>query len=299
MEKVEPADENVLNRIDKSLTNVNFCISTSMSYIRKLQGWAYRDLERRLPGISADMWARYLQPSYVKMRPLHVVAAYSWLTMVPMPSFYRGLNIRESYRGMDEDSIEAIIHCGILPRDQFRVLLNHLYLYLTDSQKTKADIFKRNILEEYSSLENYEDSSFLFPKALDIELFSYDYYRSVAIAFKEFRKSNNFSVETMSTILNLSEYRYKQCEDPEKPVPLPIDIAARLKLGFQLTDAMPFTSHMIHYPQLHTVRVVQHIRETKLTNLMQYIQPQHKKSFVTIIRNMAHIYQRDLKLNEH
>ena len=295
MEQVTPVNDSELDYIDAMLKDVHIAVSMSMAYIRKIQGWQFQQLEKRFTGLSISTWRRYLQPSYKKMRPLHVVAAYSWLTMVPMPSFYRGLNIKEAYRGMDDESVEAMIHCGILPKRQFRLMLDHLYEYLLDQQKEQVDQFVVDIRDKYGSLDDYDNQEFMFPESLDMQLFAYDYYRSVALAFQEFRSVNQLSIDTMAHVLNLSPYRYEQCEDPENPISLPIDIAARLKLGFKLTDAMPFTEHMQHFPQFHTVRRIQHIRETKLVELMQYIDPIYKNNFTTIISTMASIYTTKLK----
>ncbi len=299
MEKVTPVSETEIQHIDSMLTDVNIAVSMSMAYIRKIQKWDFSQLQYKFKGTTESTWKRYLQPSYKKMRPLHIVAAYSWLTMVPMPSFYRGLSIKESYRGMDDASVEAMIHCGILPKRQYRILLDYLYEYLTLEQKQEVDTLVLDVRQKYGSLENYEDNQFLFPKQIDIELFAQDYYRSVALAFQEFRHKNNLELETVARILNLSPYRYKQCENPDNPVPLSMDIAARLKLGFQLTDAMPFTAHMQYYPQFHTVRRVQHIRETKLVAVMKHIHHSHKNNFIGILSNMANIHTKALELNNH
>ncbi|MCH2218701.1 MAG: hypothetical protein MK076_11655, partial [Flavobacteriales bacterium] len=125
MEKVVPVDEQTLVIINEKLKDVDVAVSSCMSYIRRVQDIPFNQLSARCSGVSGIMWKRYMQPSYHKMRPLHVVAAYSWLTMVPMPSFYRGLAIKESYRGMDEEAVAAMIHCGILPKKQYNLLLEH------------------------------------------------------------------------------------------------------------------------------------------------------------------------------
>lgn len=295
MEHITPVNEEQLKQIDSLLSDVHVAVSMSMAYIRKIQGWSYEQLESRFKGTSKITWTRYLQPSYTKMRPLHVVAAYSWLTMVPMPSFYRGLKIKEAYRGMDVQSVEAMIHCGVLPKRQFRLVLDYLYEYLPDDKRLAFDQFVDSLRSQYGLLDDYENKDYMFPDQLDMELFAYDYYRSVALAFKEFREVNNLSIETTAHVLNLSTYRYQQCENPDNPVPLPIDIAARLKLGFKLTDVMQFTARMKEYPQFHNVRIIQHIRETKLVDLMQYIDPSFKDNFINVISNMALIHTNSLK----
>ena len=284
---IKAITDSELEKINERLVDVHIAVSMSMAYIRKIQGWDFQQLEKRFKNITISTWQRYLQPSYTKMRPLHIVAAYSWLTMVPMPSFYRGLNIKESYRGMDDDSVEAMIHCGILPKRQFRLILDHLYEYISDNNKQHVDSFVQDIRDSYGSLDDYADKDFLFPEQLDIEQFAYDYYKSVALAFKKFREVNKLSIDTVAQVLNLSRYRYEQCENPENPVSLPVDIAARLKLGFRLTDAIPFTEYMTHYPQFHNVRRVQHIRETTLVEIMRYIHPKYKTRLLKTLKQAA------------
>lgn len=291
MVNISPVSDSELEYINSELTQVNINVSMSMAYIRKTQGWSYADLERHFSKVSIGMWKRYLQPSYNKMRPIHIVAAYSWLTMVPMPSFYRGLKIKESYRGMDNFSVKALIHCGVLPKKQFSLLLTYIYDILDKPQKAQVDTLINDVRQRYGSLNDYDDNQFLFPEVLDIDQFAYDYYRSIAFAFRRFREEHNLKANTVAKILNLSKHRYAQCEDPDNPVVLPVEIAARLKLGFRLTDAMSFTSYMEKYPQFHTVRLVQHIRETKLVELMSHIAPDNKDRVVAIIGNMAHIYK--------
>ncbi|WP_086930493.1 hypothetical protein [Agarilytica rhodophyticola] len=295
MDNIKPVSDSELEYINSELTQVNINVSMSMAYIRKTQGWSYTDLERHFTKISGGMWKRYLQPSYNKMRPIHVVAAYSWLTMVPMPSFYRGLKIKESYRGMDNYSVKALIHCGILPKKQFSLLLTYIYDILNSSQKASVDALISEVRQKYGSLDDYDDNQFLFPEVLDMDMFAYDYYRSIALAFRNFREQYNLKASTVAKILNLSKHRYAQCEDPDNPVVLPVEIAARLKLGFHLTDAMSFTSYMEKYPQFHTVRLVQHIRETKLVELMSHITRDDKDRVVAIIINMAQIYVKSLQ----
>ncbi|MEO0320416.1 MAG: hypothetical protein AAF199_05940, partial [Pseudomonadota bacterium] len=96
MDRIKPVSEQELAQIERILQDVRNAISTSMAYTRKFQGWEFEHLEKRFTGISTSTWKRYLQPSYTKMRPLHIVAAYSWLTMLPMICFYRGLNINKA-----------------------------------------------------------------------------------------------------------------------------------------------------------------------------------------------------------
>jgi len=75
MEHIAPVNDSDLDYINTSLNDVHIAVSMSMAYIRKIQGWQFQQLEKRFTGLSISTWKRYLQPSYKKMRPLHVVAA--------------------------------------------------------------------------------------------------------------------------------------------------------------------------------------------------------------------------------
>ncbi len=290
MEYVKPVSDIELEKIDEMLANVHIAVSMSMAYIRKFQGWQFQQLENRFDGVGVSAWKRYLQPSYTKMRPLHIVAAYSWLTMLPMPCFYRGLNIKEAYPDMDDISVECLIHSGLLPKAQFQLVISHLYEYLTIEQRKIVTISEEEMKKNYGLLADYDDADFMFPKKLDIDKFSYDYYYSLAVSFNAFREKNKISVSTMAKVLNLSVHRYKQCENSDNPVPLPVELGARLQVGFRLSDAMPFTVHMKEYKQFHTVRRVQQIRQTLLVEMIKHLDKQNKKHFSNIVSNLSSMY---------
>ncbi len=290
MERITPVSEQELAHINVMLKDVHIAVSMSMAYIRKFQGWTFVQLDNRFDGVSNSTWKRYLQPSYNKMRPLHVVAAYSWLTMLPMSCFYRGLNVKEAYPDMDDISVECLIHSGLLPKNQFAIIIAHLYDFLTKEQKKDVALSEQQMKVSYGLLEDYEDDDFMFPKAIDINEFGQDYYYSLAISFKEFRKKNKISMETMAHVLSLSTHRYKQCENPDNPVPLPVELGARLQVGFRLQNALPFTVYMKKYPQFHTVRRVQEIRQTLLVAMLKHLDQQNKKRFSAIVSNLSSMY---------
>lgn len=286
------ANQEELDDINIQLKNANVTVSTSMKYIYTVQGWKYKDLEKIFSNIPKSTWQRYFQPSYKKMRPLHVVAAYSWLTMAPMSSFYKKINHQADSQNIDRLSTEAIIHCGTLPKQQFEIVLKHIYEYISQEDKNEIDIFKGGLERNYGALNSYENTDFMFPEKLDLEIFAKDYYRSVAIALKNFRTKNNISIGNIANILNMTTYAYKRCEDPNSIYLVPIEMGARLKLGFKLNNAIPFSKHMTHYPQFHTLRKVQHLREAILLKMFHYIHPDDKLDFVKMIKNIASIYTR-------
>ena len=287
METIAPISDAELAAINEQLAHVYINVAMSMAYIRKFQGWTFHQLDARFEGISASTWRRYLQPSYTKMRPLHVVAAYSWLTMLPMACFYRGLNVREAYPDMDDLSVECLIHSGLLPKSQFHLITSHLYEYLTEKQQALVGVFGEGAKADFGILDDYSDSDFMFPSRLDIDAFADDYYRSLAISFKAFREANDIDLETMAHVLGLSLHRYKQCENPDNPVPLPVELGARLQVGFRLKNAMPFTANMQAFPQFHTVRRVQELRQTLLVDMLRHLDYKNKRHFSGIVSNLS------------
>ncbi|MGH1485421.1 MAG: hypothetical protein ACRBCI_04320 [Cellvibrionaceae bacterium] len=284
---VKPLNQQELIRMNKMLVDVHIAISASMAYVRKLQRWKFEHLESKFIGVNISTWKRYLQPSYSKIRPLHVVAAYSWLTMLPMSCFYRGLNIREAYPDLDDISVECLIHSGLLPKLEFGYVVDQLFCNLTEKQKVSTKLFEDAIGERYGFLNDYDDKDYMFPDRLDMELFAYDYYYSFAVSLKEFREKNNIPLSIMAEVLSLSLHRYKQCENTDNPIPLPVELGARLQVGFRLDNALPFTAHMKHYKQFHLVRRVQEIRQTLFVEIVKNISPFNRSRLLALISNVS------------
>ena len=287
---ITPVSEERLAIISALLTNANVAIPMSMAYIRKIQGWHFNQLEKRFKGISKSTFQCYLQPSYQKIRPLHVIAAYSWLTMMPMACLYYGLKIKEAYPNMDDTSTECLIHSGLLPTSQFKLMISHLHDYLTVENQKKSDIIINEIISKHGSLEDYSDNDFLFPKEIDIKEFGADYYRSLAIGCNKIRQDNNISLNTMANIVGLSIYRYQRLEDPDNHSPLPVELGAKLQMGLGLENAMHFTANMEIYPQFHAVRKLQQVRQGLLIELMKHLDYKNKKYFSSMVLNLSSMY---------
>ena len=289
-QNITPVSEERLTVINELLINANIAIPMSMAYIRKVQGWDFNQLEKRFHGISKSTFQCYLQPSYQKIRPLHIIAAYSWLTMMPMACLYYGLRIKEAYPNMDDTSTECLIHSGLLPTNQFKLVISHLHDYLSVEDQEKANIGINAITKKYGSLEDYDDSDYFFPQKLDIKKFGTDYYRSLAIGCKKVRQENNISANTMAKIVGLSPYRYQRLEDPENLTLLPVELGAKLQMGLGLDNAMLFTANMKTYSQFHTVRKLQLIRQSLLIELMKHLDNKNKKFFSSMVLNLSSMY---------
>lgn len=290
MESIKLIDDHELAQLNEMLKDVQFAVAMSMSYVRKFQGWTFPQLTSRIQGISTSTWQRYFQGSYNKMRPLHLVAAYSWLTMLPMACFYRGMNIREAYPELDDITVDSMIHTGLLPTEQFNLILAHINHFLSREQQQAIEAEEEKIKPIYGSLQGVVDNDFMFPKSINIDDFAADYYGSLATRLKIVRDKHNISEKKMAKLLNLTDYRYAQCENPDNPVPLPVELGARLQIGLRLPDAMFFTMDMKTFPQFHTVRAIQQLRQLALTNRMKLLNSEQKKGFAVIVSQLSAMY---------
>lgn len=283
---MEISEERVC-QIDHLLKNIDSEISISMSFMRRTYGMSFSELESRMSGINISTIKRYFQQSYPSMRPLHFLAALSWILMVPATAFYYKLSSKESFRGMDEKSIEALIYIGRLPYEQFETVLDLITNAMDSQEKESFTLFRNNLYEE--GIEDQFDN-LLPPKELDMNLFAIDYYRSVAITMKRFRLKNDISVKNMARVLGMSVHLYDALEDPRKTIPFSVSLGVRTKLGFLKSSHVEFTSEMTFYPQFHQLRRIQHRRDVLLVESMRRL-PDNKKKWVTrVLREVSYIY---------
>jgi len=281
--------EEEIIQLDKMFETMDTDIAVSMSYVRRAQGTSFRELESRLSGINASTLRRYMQQSYPSMRPIHIIAALSWVMMVPMTSFYYGLKMKEHYRGMDDSAIEALLSIGRLPSCQFEVFLKLVCNMLDQADRERFESFRTKIESQFGTINEY--NKLLPPATLDIHAFAIDYYRSLAITIKRFREENNIPLEIMSRVLGLSEYQYFQLEDVHKVRDFPVAIGFRGKLGFKLYSHVDFTSEMQQFPQFHQLRQVQHVRDSLTVEALRSLSPLHKDKAVEILTILSKIYR--------
>lgn len=276
-------------RLDEMLKNIDSDISVGMSYVRRAQGLSFKTLEKRFSGLKGETLKRYMQQSYHSMRPIHIVAAYSWVTMVPMTAFYYGFKIKEFYRGMDNNAVEALVCLGRLPTEQLNLFLAMVCNMLSDESKKEFSEFRIQVEAEYGVMEDHAD--LLPPDILDINKFAIDYYRSVAITSKRFREEHNISVEVASQLTGLSMYQYQILEDVNKIVPMPVSLGFRAKLGFKLNSHVNFTSEMKLFPEFHKLRQVQHVRDSLMVEALRRIQDSEKTSIIKVLTGLSEIYK--------
>jgi len=282
--------------LDDSFRNLNIDIVNSLSYVRRAQGITHVQLSERINGLSSSTLRHYLSPGYKANRPLHVVAAMSWLMMVPMTGLYHKFCQMKSYCGLSEDIVHALINVGHLPSDAFATLIQ-LISNLLD-KKNYEDFYSYTLEIEAihgqsidSILKNY--STFFPPKVLDIDSFALDYYYSIAMTALEFRTQNHIPVAILARMIGLSISQYRQLEDPNNPVSLPVSLGYRVKYGFQLKTYAPFSSYMRIYKSFHQLRVAQHVRELLIINAISRLHLKKQKALSEIMINLSDIYSKN------
>ncbi|WP_373054855.1 hypothetical protein [Vibrio salinus] len=271
------------------LRNINADISGSMSYVRRAQGLTFQELGKRITGISSDTFKRYMQQSYPSMRPIHTVAAFSWITMVPMTAFYYGFRIKEFYRGMDDHAVEALVCLGRLPANMLNTFLTMICHILTEDSKEAFFSFRERVELQYGKLEDHSD--YFPPEVLDINEFAIDYYRSVAITAKRFREKNQIPIDTISRVLGLSEYQYSVLENPNKINHFSVSIGFRIKLGFKLEDHVYFSSEMKQFSDFYKLRKIQHVRDLLVVEALRMLNEKDRKYMTHILIKLSEMYK--------
>ncbi|KUI98932.1 hypothetical protein [Vibrio sp. MEBiC08052] len=281
--------EQEIVQLDGMMTNFNSNISAAMSYVRRTQGLTFKQLEKRLSGIQSDTLKRYMHQSYPAMRPLHVVAAFSWITMVPMTAFFHGFRQNKLYRGMGDGIVEALVRMGRIPAEILENFLAMVCSMLSEELKQEFLIYRKQIESEFGRMEDH--SNLFPPDTLDLNAFANDYYRSVAITVKKFREENELSVDTISRVLGLSKYQYRILEDPRKTSHFPVSIGFRVMKGFQLDSHVNFISEMREFPEFYKVRQVQNVRDSLTIGALKLLEESEQESMIEVLTILSEIYK--------
>lgn len=285
---LEYLNESQLKTLDANLVSIDKDMAISLSMVRRAQGLSIQELGNKFSGIKESTLRRYMQQSYTSIRPLHIVAALSWVMMVPMTSFYYALKAKEHYRGMDTHTINALFCIGRLPTKQFDLYIDMLCELMNAEDRVKFQIFREELLSTTPLPLCYE--SLLPPEKLDLNAFAIDYYRSCAINIKRFRLKYNIPIEVISRTLGLSLYQYEVLEDVNKVRDFSVSIGFRVKLGFQLHSHVNFTSDMVQFAEFHELRKFQHFRDELVTKALGFVSDSAKEYAVNILTNLSLIY---------
>ncbi len=286
--KIGQVPEERIQMLDTLLGSIDTDMAVSLSFVRRAQGLSFEDLGQKVSGLKVSTLKRYMQQSYPSIRPLHMVAAMSWVMMVPMTSFYYALKIKEYYRGMDSAAVNALYCVGRMPAKQFDLFIEMMTDLMTPAAKAEFFAFRDQLLSEADLPICYDDV--LPPDVLDVNAFAIDYYRSSAITVKRFRLENRIPISVISRVLGLSEYQYKVLEDVNKVRDFSVAIGFRVKLGFQLDSHVNFTSEMTQFPQFHHLRHVQHVRDSLTVKVLSQVDAKYKKYAADILTALSKIY---------
>ncbi|MDW6003272.1 hypothetical protein [Vibrio mangrovi] len=263
------------------MENIDTDIAVAMSYVRRAQKLTFKDLDKRFSGIKTETLKRYMQQSYPSMRPLHFLAAYSWVTMVPMTCFY----YRILYPELDDDILEAMMCIGQLPSGLFDTILEIISIVLDESSRQSFIHLRETLESQLGGLHHYDDC--FPPETLDLHAFAIDYYRSVAMCIQTFRAENNISVEMAASVIGLSVNQYDVLEDIHNTTPFPASIGIRAKLGFQLESYAGFSGEMRLFPEFHQLRCIQHARELLIRDGLKKVSSEQRKHIMSVISTLS------------
>ncbi|RSD32543.1 hypothetical protein [Vibrio pectenicida] len=281
------SDERI-HMLDSLFSTIDTDMAISMSFVRRAQKTSLVELGEKISGLNTSTLRRYMQQSYPCMRPIHVVAAMSWVLMVPMTSFYYALKVREHYRGMDDKAIEALYCVGRLPEEQFYLYLKMVSNLMGSEARAHFDVFQAELLSETTPSSCYDD--LLPPKVLDINSFAIDYYRSIAITLRRFRQDNNIPIDVIARVLGLTEHQYVVLEDTNKIRDFSVAIGFRVKVGFELYSHVNFTSEMQQFPQFHQLRQHQHIRDSLIVESFRLLNTKSKSCASDLLSVLSKVY---------
>jgi hypothetical protein len=284
-EKALVVSEQEIAHLDEMLKNIDSDISVAMSHVRRMQGLTFKDLEARFLGLNGNTLRSYMQQSYKLMRPVHFVAAYSWITMVPGTSFYHSLKMKESFRGMDSSAINALFHIDKLSLSKFNVIIDIILNLFEENSREEFILFKQILENEYDLASTYD--IYTPPDTIDMELFAKDYYRSLAIKAKKYRLDNNISMDMAARILGISNYQYAVLENKHKTTPFSFSIGIRARLGFKMKKHDDFSSEMVHYPDFHKFRCFQNFRDILIVEALRRLNIKQKQYVVNIMSKLS------------
>lgn len=284
--KIHLPDKNEIHRLNEYQDTFNRECAGAIKWIYKVQKWKSKELERRIPGVPASVWRAYGQQGYGSARSLHICAALSWLTQITMSAYYYGNKIESFWPEIDRDVIECIAYSGLLPTELFEYLVQQLLLKLGPAQAGD----NQTVLQPLATLSQYSNDHFLMPDTLDIDAFKRDYYYSVAVNLRKFRKHNGLRKEDMAFVLAIPVGKYESIEDPEKPTSVPLYGAMRLKLGFKIENTVSFTDHMRDFQGFTNARYIQQLREAVIINLMRSANTQLRKKFVKLAHEIMQFH---------
>jgi hypothetical protein len=279
-----------LNVLTESLANLDITAGQTMAEVRRIQKWHYQKLFDRFDDINSETLKRYMQRNYHGMRPIHVLAAFSWVTMIPMAGFFNELKALKTDKSMDNDSWEAIIRCARLSSRRFSLILEVIRDFHSNTAKKKYLLVEESVANDFGTLDKYDADFFMPPKKVSMKTFGNDYYYSIAESLKEFRCINQLSFRKLAEGLGLSLERYALLEDESISKinkPFSLHISARLRLVFHSCKHVEFTKYMKVFPQFHSLLAVQNVRNLLIFEALRHVSNHQKKPVINIMNEIA------------
>lgn len=273
-----PTDED-LEALSAQMVGFEKNLPTWINTVLKSQRWAPEEIEARFSNITDHTLKKYLRASYKGFRPLHFVAAFSWVTTAPMTSYYLGGDIRETHTGMDDSAVDALLVIDTMKFDDFRKIIECVYRFLDERGQLAVDSLNLKLKEQFPSVYEMKDEELKAPDSIDLKLFADSYYGALSAAAKRFREGYGIKKSLMQRVLGMSAYQYNALEDPDQRPDISPSIGARVRIAFKLDGHASFTVGMTHYAEFNKFREAQHVREVLLVEALKHV-PEHSKNGV-------------------
>lgn len=256
--KVKLASKHEIQRINskKFELGVNAAVSTGLKRIANLQKITLADVAGRISGSVGSTWfMRHFQPGFSGNRHQRIIAAISWMTQTPLAAIYCGESTEDYSKmvswGVNRQGFEVMLRvCDSDPED-FENFIN---------DGLRWGIFQKGITQSMAALDKYDAASFMFPKRLNLDLFGYDYYRSIGKVLREIRIANQLMIESIAWMLGVSPEVYLRMESPKINDSFNQVAGIKSVLAFNLEKSSVFLNHMENYRGLLIAREVQEIR---------------------------------------
>ncbi len=256
-------DTKRLAQIAEAFSGLNESIVHAMVYIRRMSQSSAKDIAAKFSDMSTSQWERYLKISNQSQRPIHILAAYAWLNGVSMSTFYLGSKVRTVWPGLDDDTIQLSL---LLLRCNHAQFCAYISLILSSIKQIDRHT-------DLIATLNPTDRSPDFPAPLSIDDFADDYYNSLAIEFRKFRKQQKLTPTNMAKALNLTTSQYSRLETINDPYSIPAVAGAWLKVYFQLDDTAFLLDSMRPYRDFARYRHAQDKREALMLPLITQLKP--------------------------
>lgn len=256
-----------MEHFDNLLTDdeqVNAQVAIAMKQICEGAKIGRSQFENAFTGITYATWRNYLNPSYKHSRSVAVLAALSWYTGISMNSFYLGDKLC-AFLGVSQEGLRLLTFIGQLHGDSFEIACQLAFGLIEEEKKetVRLTYLKTRLIHKELS------ETCRFPYPLDVSAFSRDYKRSCARGICRLQQKIGYSDAQMAEVLGVSKHRYVRLSDPEDEMPIPLLVAVRFKVKFQLEETAFILDDMTDYPEFAHLRRFQDARDQVVRPLIE------------------------------